>query len=238
MKCFAGRKIPHALSVLALLILPVACGTAGTAPPPPAAIEPYVAARRGPAPRVSLHSGDVIEIKFAYAPQFNQTETVRPDGKIELQLAGEVVVEGKTPAALRRELTELYAVQLKHPQLAIIVKGFYERRVYVGGEVKKPGPVPMPGEMTAIEAVMDAGGFIRETAELRNVIVVRNIDGHMVGRPVDLRQALDCLKAKPFYLEPRDIVYVPSTHIVNVDLWVDQHLWKLLPPLGIGYSIY
>lgn len=240
MKCCAGRKILQVVSILMLFVLPAACETAQTAQtvPPPVAVQPYPAAKPCSAHTVTLRCGDVIEIKFAYAPQFDQVETVRPDGKIELQLIGEVVVQGKTPAELRSELMKRYAVQLKHPQLAVIVKGLWERRVYVGGEVKKPGIVPMPGEMTALEAIMDAGGFDKQTAEMKNVIVVRNMDGRMVGRALDLREALNGAKTKPFYLKPRDIVYVPQTCIVNVDTWVQQHLWRLLPPVSVGYSGY
>jgi polysaccharide export outer membrane protein len=237
MNSFVGRIGRRLVAVLALLVPAAACQSAHTvAPPLPG--PPYHAAKPGPAPGVRLRSGDVIEIKFAYAAQFDQTETVRPDGKIELPLAGEVVVQGKTPAQLREELMKRYSVQLKHPQLAVIVRGLYERRVYVGGEVKKPGPVLMPGEMTALEAVMDAGGFKRETAEAGNVVVVRNIDGHMIGMTIDLRGALKGEKTTPFSLEPRDIVYVPRTRIANLDLWIEQHLWKLLPPIGVGATIY
>lgn len=226
---------PHLIAVSALLILASGCLSSQTPGPAPPS-RPFVEA--GHPSTVKLQSGDELEIKFAYASRFDQIETVRPDGKIELQLLGEVVVCGKTPAGLRDELMRLYAAQLKHPQLVVIVKGFYERRVYVGGQVKTPGPVLMPGEMTALEAVMSAGGFIRETAEPGNVIVVRKIEGRMVGRLVDIKEALTARASNPFYLKPRDIVYVPEKRIVNADLWIQQHLWHLLPPLGIGATVY
>ena len=234
------REFLRLILILTLLVLVVACETVQTSQTAPPAVpaQPYAWAKPGPAPGVRLQSGDEIEIKFAFASQFDQKETVRPDGKVELQLVGEVVVQGKTPAQLRDELMELYAVQLTHPQLAVIVKGFYERQVYVGGEVKRPGPVPMPGEMTALEAIMDAGGFITETAEARNVIVIRNVDGHMAGQAVDLEGALSGAKMKPFYLEPHDVVYVPKTCIANIDLWIQQHVWKLIPPVGLGATLY
>jgi protein involved in polysaccharide export with SLBB domain len=238
MKHLLGTKIALIFYALAMLILPSACQTANTAAAPPAAIEKFPVVRPGPATSVTLGSGDTVEIKFAYAPQFDQTETVRPDGKIELQLVGEVSVQGKTPSQLRGELMELYAKQLKHPQLAVFVRGFYDRRVYVGGEVKKPGAVLMPGQMSVLDAVMNAGGFNRETAETTNVIVARNIDGQIRGAALNLQGALRGETTDSFYLKPGDIVYVPSTHIVNVDVWVQQHLWQLLPPLGIGANIY
>lgn len=59
----------------------------------------------------------------------------------------------------------------------------------------------------------------------------------MVGQALDFKDALAGREAQPFYLQPRDIVYVPRTAITDVDQWVQQHLWKLLPPLGIGANV-
>lgn len=240
MRLSTSRKFLQLIPILTLFVLPAACETAQTAQtvPPAVAGQPYASAKPGSVPEVTLQSGDVIEVKFAFASQFNQAETVRPDGKVELQLVGEVVVGGKTPDELREELMKLYSADLKHPQLAVVVKGFYERRVYVGGEVKKPGPVLMPGELTVLEAIMDAGGFNTETAEARNVIVIRNLDGHTVCRAIDLKGAIGGAKTTPFYLKPRDVVYVPQTRISDADLWIQQHLWKMLPSVGLGATVY
>ena len=48
-------------------------------------------------PRVTLSAGDVLDVRFFFTPELNVTQTVRPDGKISLQLVGEVSVEGKSP---------------------------------------------------------------------------------------------------------------------------------------------
>ncbi len=219
------RKLFHGICIFLLASLLTACQTS----PPP--LQPYPEAKLETPARVTLKAGDVVEIKFAYAPQFNENQTVRPDGKIEMQLIGEIVAEGKTPSELRDELIKLYAVQLKHPELAVMVRGLYERHVYVGGEVNKPGPVDMPGEKTALEAIMDAGGFNLDRAEVRSVIVARNKDGRWVGQALDFKDALAGLEAQSFYLQPRDIVYVPRTAIYDVDQWISQHLYKIIPPI-------
>ena len=56
----------------------------------------------------------------------------------------------------------------------------------MGGEVKRPGRVDPPGEMTALEAIMNADGFKKETAEVRNAVIGRNIN----GRTVDIRGSI------------------------------------------------
>jgi len=224
------RKLFHGICIFLLASLLTACQTS----PPP--LQPYPEAKLEMPARITLKSGDVLEIKFAYAGQFNENQTVRPDGKIEMQLIGEVVAEGKTPSELRDELINLYTPQLKHPELAVVVRGLYERRVYVGGEVNKPGAVDIPGEMTALEAIMLAGGFNLERAEVQSVIVARNKDGRWVGQALDFKDALEGREAQPFYLQPRDIVYVPRTTIADVDQWMQQHFWRLLPPIGVGVT--
>jgi polysaccharide export outer membrane protein len=181
---------------------------------------------------VALAAGDVIEVRFFYTPELNVTQAVRPDGRIALQLIGDVEARGKTPAQLRQELLTLYEPQLKSPDVAVIVQSFYHRRVYVGGEVLKPGVVPMPGSMTALDAIMEAGGFRLPQAEFRNVIVIRYQDDHRYGYCLDLKAALRGGEIRPFYLEAQDIVYVPQTRITDIGQWVDQYINNLLPRTG------
>jgi protein involved in polysaccharide export with SLBB domain len=231
LRCLPKRLISFVLMALFALLL---AGCASTKP----ALQPLPTAQPIASTRTALGPGDVIDIKFAYASQFNESQTVRPDGKIVLHLIGPVTVQGKTPDELREDIEGLYADQLKHPQLAVIVRSFYERRIYVGGEVTKPGLVDMPGPMTALEAIMFAGGFNLEKAEVQNVVIVRQKEGRQTGYALNFKDALGGQEAQTFILEPRDIVYVPRTQIADLDQWISQYLYKLLPPLNIGIPLY
>ena len=142
---------------------------------------PQVTPAAQPPAQMTLAPGDQIEIKFAHAQEFNEMQTIRPDGKIEMQFVGEVAAAGKTPAELREELKQLFGQHLKYPQLAVFVRTWNENRVYVGGEVTKPGMIAMPGRLTALEAVMEAGGFKPETAGTSNIVVIRQRDGKYQG---------------------------------------------------------
>ncbi len=188
-------------------------------------------------PHVALVAGDVLEVKFFYTPDLNESQTVRPDGKIALQLVGEVNVEGKSPALLRDELLELYAPHLKTPEIAIVIRSFYDRRVYVGGQVMAPGIIEMPGRMTLLEAIIQAGGFNVREAEVRNVVVIRHINGQRYGQSIDLEPALIGDETEPFNLEPKDIVYVPQTSIAKLGQWIDQHINKIIPDTGFNISV-
>jgi len=186
--------------------------------------------------QLNLSAGDVVEVSFYYTPELNLTQTIRPDGKIALQLIGEVSAQGKTPGELRAELLESYARILKQPDIAVLTRSFYDRRVFVGGSVTVPGVFDMPGQMTLLEAIIQAGGLDLRQAEVRNIVVIRHEGDRRYGYAVDLEPVLQGSESQPFYLRPKDIVYVPQTRIAKVDQWVDQHINKLIPKVGFTFS--
>ncbi len=197
---------------------------------------PQVYPATQPPAQMTLAPGDQIEIKFAHSQEFNETQTIRPDGKIEMQFVGEVAAAGKTPSELREELKQLFGQHLKYPQLAVFVRTWNDNKVYVGGEVTKPGIVAMPGRLTALEAIMEAGGFNMLTARTTNIVVLRQRDGKYQGQALDLKQALAGNSAAAFFLEPRDIVFVPQTTIVKYDQWIEQYINKVTPNIGLDFS--
>jgi len=217
--------------VILMSILLLGCQSPPRYPSAPIAYETEVVTH----PRIALVPGDVLDVKFFYTPELNEGQTVRPDGKITLQLIGEIEVEGKTPAELRDELLKLYAPHLKDPEVAVIIRSSYNRRVFVGGQVMKPGVIEMPGEITVLEAIMQAGGFDLREAEVRNVVVIRHKDRQRYGYSVNLKAALAGNETNPFFLEPKDIVYVSRTEIAEVGQWIDQHINQLVPRTGFIY---
>jgi len=186
--------------------------------------------------RVVLLPGDVVDIKFFYNPELNESQTVRPDGKITLQLIGDIKVEEKTTDELREDLIELFTPHLKIPEIAVIARSLLGRRVYVGGEVIAPGVVTMQSRLTALEAIMQAGGFDLPSARVGNVVIVRHKNGQRYGCKLNLKNALKGKEAEPFYLEPYDIVYVPQTRITKATQWIDQHINMVIPDFGFTYS--
>jgi protein involved in polysaccharide export with SLBB domain len=200
-------------------------------------IIPVYPAEPPPRPKVVLAPGDQIEIKFFYVPELNESQTVRPDGKIALQLVGEVDVQGKSPEDLRQELFQLYTPHLKKPDVTVIVRSLQGQRVFVGGEVRAPGALQYIGPTTVLEAVMLAGGYDPRTAETKNIVIIRQENGKRYGASYNLKAALSGEEqVQPFYLEPQDIVFVPRTRIAKVDQWIDQHINKLIPMFGLQYT--
>jgi len=103
--------------------------------------------------------------------------------------------------------------------------------------VNKPGIVPMPGRLTALEAIIEAGGFKMETAKVKSVVIIRQREGKFRGSLLDFRSALNGEGGQPFYLEPRDMIYVSQTAIVKVDQWVDQYIFRMLPIKSVGFGV-
>jgi protein involved in polysaccharide export with SLBB domain len=187
-----------------------------------------------------IQVGDELDIKFFYSPDLNEHVIVRPDGRISLQLIPEVMVADMTPAALTKHLTEQYSTQLKQPQVTVIVRAFGAQRIYVDGEVGKPGMIPILGLMTVLQALSQAGG-VKDTGRATEAIIVRR---GAANKPsvfrVNLKSARDGTDlSQDVALAPFDIVFVPRSRIANVNLWMDQYIRKNIPiPFGLQYGVY
>ncbi len=187
-------------------------------------------------PEYRMQPGDEMDIKFFFNPEFDQTVFVRPDGKISLPVVDDVQAAGLTPSELDTLLTQIYGQELRKPMVTVIVKTFTGRQVFVGGEVGKPGVIQLVGRMTALQAVINAGGF-RDTAKREATLVIRNgtTDAPIPIR-VDLEDSIDGeTTLGDIQLQPFDIVYVPKTWIANANLFVKQYINGLL--MFKGWSI-
>ena len=182
---------------------------------------------------VTVKPGDVMEVKFRYWPDLDETQMVRVDGKIALQLINEVDVTGLMPQELQEKLEVLYASRLKDPEITVLVRKELQHYVYVGGEVLMPGRKEFLNSMTPMEAVMSANGLLR-SAKLSNVLIVRRIGDKEYGRTLDLRPVFREAERNSFLLEPNDVIYVPKTKIARAGDWVDMNINNLMP-YGVGF---
>ena len=187
-----------------------------------------------------IQTGDQLDIKFFYNPELNELVTVRPDGRISLQLVHELLVAGLTPSELTDSLTKKYDPELKKPEITVIVRSFGAHKIYVDGEVNKSGMFPLTGLMTVMQAISQAGG-VKDTARTREVVIIRHgADNRRLALQVNMRKVLDGTDmSQDIALKPFDIVYVPRSSIANVDLWVDQYVRKILPvSISSGFGYY
>jgi len=177
-----------------------------------------------------INTGDVLAIKLFYNPDLNEEVVVRPDGRISLQLVGEIVAAGQTPAQLTKQLTDRYSQEIRDPRVTVIVKSFAAQKVYVEGEVGHPTLLDLTTTTTVLQSIAAAGGF-KDSARVNEVILIRRGPGNKpLTIPVNLEQALNGKDmSQDLPLMPYDLVYVPKSPISNADLWVEQNLTRLLP---------
>jgi len=158
---------------------------------------------------ITLREGDVVKISFPGSPNLNTTQPIRRDGMISMPLVGEVKAAGKAPAELEKDLLDLYSTQLVSKQVTVEVQSS-SFPVYISGSVLHPGRIMSDHPITALEAVMEAGGFDYEKADLKKVQIIRQEAGGTQNFILDLKQEMEGIQGKPFYLKPADIIYVPE----------------------------
>ena len=154
-------------------------------------------------------SGDVIQVTFPGAPDLNITQTIRRDGLIDLPLIDEVEAVGKTPDQLEEILIELYEPQLVTSEVLVTVVSS-SIPIFVSGSVNSPGKIEVGRRITALEAIMEAGGPIRGRSDLKNVKVSRNEGGVRKNYRINVKDILNGEPIEPFVLKPADIVFVPE----------------------------
>lgn len=180
-----------------------------------------------PVLRYQIQRGDKLDIKVFNASELSQEVIVRPDGMISAQILDDVPAAGRSPEELAATLQEGWSKNFADPRVTVVVRDFATRNVFVGGEVSADGVVPLRNRMTALNAVIAAGGF-RATAQISNVIVVRNAGGQPQAMKIDARRVLDGT-IPDLELAPYDVVYVPKSKIARVNMFVEQYIKYVLP---------
>jgi|SRR5687768_7009295 len=178
-----------------------------------------------------IQTGDVLQLRFYYHPENDHEAVVRPDGKLLLPLVGEIHAQGLMPIDLAHTLEQAYGKSLRDPKVSVAVKTMSENRVWVGGEVTKPGFVTLRQGMTALQALMEAGGP-KDTAKVEEVVLLQRVDGESRYRvsKLNLARALEGDDTTgDRLLGAADVVVVPKTGIAKLNQWVEQYIIKVVP---------
>lgn len=119
---------------------------------------------------------DVLSVVFWREKDMSADVIVRPDGKISLPMLNDITAAGLTPEALADVVAKAGAKLVREPGATVIVKEIRSRKIYIIGEVSRPGTFQLGSEMTVLQALGEAGGFI-EGADKGDVVIVRNEGG-------------------------------------------------------------
>jgi polysaccharide export outer membrane protein len=200
-----NRRILFSIAAAVLLTVP-ARSDAQTAPnvAPTAALATTVE----PSDYV-IGTEDVLGIVFWREPTLSADVVVRPDGKISLPLLNDVLVIGQTPDQVRQLLAKLADPFVDTPQPSVVVRQINSRRVFITGNVERPGMFPLLRTTSVVQLIALAGG-LREFADHGNIVIVRT-DG---GQKQTFRFDYDKLRSgkdltQNIDLRPNDTVIVP-----------------------------
>jgi polysaccharide export outer membrane protein len=229
----AVGKVPILLLSLLSLLFVYSCGSVqktvvngAEALTPPAA---HVAKQ----PRISeliLGPGDVMEIAVYRHDDLNKKIQIPPDGRVSLPFVGEVQAAGQSVVQLREKITEGLSSYIVNPQVSITVAALRSEKVYILGEVQRPGIFALDSRMTVLEAISGAGGFT-EDARWSDVLLIRGGPEKPQMVSLNLKKTLkEGDLSNNVALASSDIVYVPPTYIADVARFA-RHIEEILRPI-------
>ena len=163
--------------------------------------------------RYHLHAGDSLLLEYRLSPELNQTVTIGPDGYVDLNIAGAVKLQGLTLTEAHDRIISLASTRLNNPELNLQLKDFQRLYVVVAGQVMNPSRIEMREDMTAIQAVMLAGGF-RDSAKESKIVLYRRLNSKSDLAEVHVLNLHHIHKTaqleNDMALQPGDILYVPE----------------------------
>jgi polysaccharide export outer membrane protein len=168
-------------------------------------------------PLYRLRRSDVIEIDFTFAPEFNQTVSVLPDGFIMLRDVPELYAAGATVPELRAAINGAYGATLHDPEVTIAIKDFERPYFIVSGQVSHAGKYELRADTTVTEALAIAGGFT-EQAKHSQVLLLRRISDQVAeAHLLNVKHMMNSRNlSEDVHLEPGDLIFVPQNTISKV----------------------
>lgn len=185
---------------LALVGAVAMVAASASAPPPEESAEPkdYV-----------IGVEDVIQVTVWKNPDLSVTVPVRPDGKISLPLIDDVAAAGQTPLQLKEELTRRWKNFLSAPEVSVMVKEINSQKIYIIGEVARPGELQLKGKTRLLQAISLSGGFTAY-ADRSKIIVLRASGSAEIRYEINYNKVVSGAKPEDnMVLQAGDTLVVP-----------------------------
>src|SRR2546423_7856357 len=133
---------------------------------------------------------DELQVSVWREPEISSQVVVRPDGFISLPLLNDVQVEGLTTKELQELITQKLRGFLTEPQVTVIVRQIRSRKVYLIGQVNRPGSYVLNGDKTVLQLLAEAAGG-GQFAKTKSIYVVRKTGGRELRLPFNYKKALN-----------------------------------------------
>jgi polysaccharide export outer membrane protein len=160
-------------------------------------------------PEYVIGADDVLDVSVWKEPELTRSLQVRPDGKISMPLLNDIQAAGLTAAQLSQVITERLKKFLTAPQVTVILTQINSQKVYVLGEVTRPGAYPVLPGMNILQAISSAGG-LTQFANTKKIVLMRNENGVEAKYPFSYKDVLDGRKAEEnIRVKAGDTIVVP-----------------------------
>jgi polysaccharide biosynthesis/export protein len=168
------------------------------------------AAKKGSAasPEYRLGPEDVLHVSVWENKELTLDVLVRPDGKISLPLIQDVEAEGLTAMEVASVVQQKLTTYLVEPIVSVIVTQVNAPKIYVVGNVARPGHFPLRGDVSVLQALSLAGGFT-QFASPRSIKLVRGVGAKQEVRRINYYNLLDEGGKENYLLKPGDTIVVP-----------------------------
>jgi polysaccharide export outer membrane protein len=162
------------------------------------------------APNYVIGPDDVLSVVFWRDKDMSCDVVVRPDGKISLPLVNDIQAGGLTPSELRDAVNAAARRFVEEPSVTVVVKQINSRKVFITGQIEKPGPYAINGPTTVVQLISLAGGLKEFTDGKRILIMRTDKAGRQVARVFNYREVLAGKNLEQnIELQPGDTVVVP-----------------------------
>ena len=175
----------------------------------PVATPPVLSAGVKPPADYVIGVADDLEIVYWQDKNMSGAVTVRPDGNISLPLVNDIQAAGLTPDELRQQVATAASKFVEDPTVSVVVKAINSRKVYVMGQVGKPGPYPLMDSTTVLQMLATAGG-LSEYAKAEKITVVRRENGKETPHKFNYKNVSEGKSLQQnIELKPGDTIIVP-----------------------------
>jgi len=184
--------------------------------------------------RYIIVEGDTLTISYKDRDQINRAAyKVNQTGEIFIPVCGNVKVSGLNRRQARDRVDQMIREYIREPKAAITINT--DGKVMIFGAVNAPGVLEIKPQWTVLEAILSAGGFNRQSAEMSSVILMR---GPMEKRSI-MKLNLKKLVTRGdggdnIYVKPGDFIYVPMTFVSNLDAFWGTMSKYLMWWYGLG----
>jgi len=212
-----GRHAMAACAHALIVVTVISTGSPAFAQTRPAgqpdqAVQPAPKVAAGVVPPTGYVIGpeDVLVIVFLREKDLSvDAAAVRPDGKITVPLVNDIQAAGITPDQLRQQIEAAASKYVADPSVTVVVKTINSRKVFITGQVAKPGQYPLTAPTTVMQLIALAGG-LHEFANSKKILIMRTQGKQQIATPFNYQDVLNRKNLQQnIDLQPGDTVVVP-----------------------------